>query len=897
MSNLPVPGVVDATGVGDTAILPANSSYLRMVGNDKRLVVHDGVTVGGIKHATKPEVDAKPDRFPAAPASTVSSDYDELFAGFTQRFYDSVNNRLFPCRGLGPDNAGCPDTSLPDGSGNKLSPWMWGMAIRVLAERVRTNIARGTSTTASIARVQNSWNYFKTQFTTTQMTSTVYGTNQIYGLADDAALLTNAFMDVWDTTGDTTALRIAVEAHAAAFIMFQDTRPQNPIVSYTATTPAGLVLQRNTYGHQYDQSKGLTDGSSCHEMFLAICSWRLAQVPAATIASLYASNGTALGAAYQAALLQQAKDIWAWAAQYLRWGGSAQAAAGIYGSLIVLNPSATNFHQLDQITTRPTTQRGHTAFADHGTVSAIILSDMLYRSTGQAPYLTEMQSALVAYPTQTTGFGRTWKGLPCLVNSQDPFTDGMWHAEATRRALARYPNATDYAAFKLAILGAAKMIAAQSNKGSVSPNWGPPEISDPNNSVPCTFWEDDSSYVGGGGNQADGRQVTTASSSMGVIQAADMLVGTEAAIGSGMNSGGVEILPSQTAASLAGAAKARFNPFLQLGRRSALRGVDLDGTARIIIDEAEGFRVGPLGVDIWKAASTHGDHYFFGNVTSVNQGIGILTGQTNQFYLGKPGGDFGVNFASGVYINGTSGAIYLGIGNSPIVSVTAGLVTINTQLQTSQDIRPTSDNNLSLGAPAQRWAGIYLGNNPNVTSDATTKTEVTPFSADELSAARAIAAILTKFKSIDAVERKGSAARWHSGALAQAVVQELQARSLIDTPAPGEIATNIPYDWVGYDAWPARPAQPAVEAVDEVSHVEQVTTPSGEVIEMLVVDTPGVMGRDAVEAVDAGSLYSIRYESLLVWIAAAHEQALAALEAALPLLISRVVALENAHAQ
>ena len=641
MSNRGTTTTFDDTGNTRTAVLKKSEMVIDTApGGDGRLRVGDGVTPGGREHVT---------RFPSAPASTVVSDYDDLYPGFTQRFYDTANNRLYPLRGLGPDNAACPDISLPDSNGNKMSAWMWAIEQRALVER-----ARKTQTATAIARVQNSWNYFKTQFSTVQMTSAVYGANQVLGLADDAAWIANSFMDTWDITGDATALRAAIEVFAATYVMFQDTRSQNPIISYTAKTPAGVTLQRNIYGYLYDQSRGLNDGSSCHEVMVAICGGRIAALPDATIAGLYASNGTTSAQALKAALSALFADTFTWYMAYLRWAGSATAVAGLCGSLLILNPSASDFHKLENISIRGTTKRAATAFADHGTVAAIVMSDMLYQSTNDVKYLTEMQSALVAYPTDTTGFGRRLRGLPCLVNSQDPWTDGYWHAEATRRVLARYPDPAAYSDYKLHILGAAKVIAARSGNGRISPDWGPAELS---GGAGCYFWPQDSANVSGGGGQADGRHGTAASSSMLVLAAGAMLAATEAVMGSGMNAASVEITSGQAAAAAGGLDVTRFSPYLNFGR-GEWRSITADGTFRAYIDEVVRVTIGLNGIDFWQGASSHGDHYFFGGGIMVNQGMQFLASKYGyQLYIGEPGGSPGINLGvqnSYINANGTS---------------------------------------------------------------------------------------------------------------------------------------------------------------------------------------------------------------------------------------------------
>jgi hypothetical protein len=619
MSNRGITTVIDTDGVSRNTVL--NTGELVIDATTRQYRVGDGVTKGGLPQVAQ---------FPPSPASTVQSSYDTLFPAWRNRFFDDTGNRLYPTRGLGKNNAGCPDTTLPDADGNKLSPWQWAQAIPPLYDRWVAASSAGvpTAIAKSKARIAGAWAYFQTQFTFSQMVATAYGSNPTSGLSDDNAWFANALWMIHVVTGDATALKVLLEYIAGTYITYQDTRASNPITKYNATTPGGLVPQHNKLGIKYDYGNGSGDISCTTETGLGVAAFYVSQLSDATVAAAYTGGtATASAQALKAAYLQLAKDVWTWAFTYGKWAGSATAVAGLQciGVNLGNNPGTPNPGGSSY-----TTQRGYSAFYPAGPQAFLVLSDQLFGLTGTAQYLTELQIALTAYPTQTTGFGRSCYGMPALVNCRDPWTDGFYMGEATRRIVARYPNPTDYKEYKLAVLGAAKVIAAASADGITQPIWGPPELG-PNPGADTWPRDQAAGYSGtGGGGQATGRQIMAASSSLNVVYAATLLIPVEAALGSGMSAGAIEILPSQTAAALAALQAAKLEVLFNYGPYS-LRVDTANGWVREFFKELEVRRLDAFGETIFGAVTVNG-----GGVSATG-GFYIVGGPTD-FRLGWANG-------------------------------------------------------------------------------------------------------------------------------------------------------------------------------------------------------------------------------------------------------------------
>jgi hypothetical protein len=197
-------------------------------------------------------------------------------------------------------------------------------------------------------------------------------------------------------------------------------------------------------------------------------------------------------------------------------------------------------------------------------------------------------------------------------------------------------------------------------------------------------------------------------------------------------------------------------------------------------------------------------------------------------------------------------------------------------------LAPGFDNAQSLGLPAARWSQVYAGAGTISTSDARTKDWRGGLDADELAAATVIAGSIGVYRFLDAIRDKGDAARLHVGVLAQQVVGIMLAHGL----DPDRYAFICHDQWEEVPGTPARDAVPAIPAVPETPARKAVRR-RGKILQLAmpaIPSTPEIPGVPAVPAGDpipAGDRYGIRYEELAMFLAAAQEQRLAAIEAKL----------------
>ncbi len=168
---------------------------------------------------------------------------------------------------------------------------------------------------------------------------------------------------------------------------------------------------------------------------------------------------------------------------------------------------------------------------------------------------------------------------------------------------------------------------------------------------------------------------------------------------------------------------------------------------------------------------------------------------------------------------------------------------------------PGSDNDRTLGSSSLRWSVVYAGTGAINTSDAREKTWRGAPTTAELAAARRIIAELGFFQWNDAIADKGAAgARYHFGVRAQAVWAIMADEGLIDPIVEG-VTPSSSYAFLCYDEWPA------VEAVAEER------------------DEEGNITVAAVAARPAGNRFGIRPDQLALFLIAAQEARIAALEA------------------
>jgi hypothetical protein len=125
------------------------------------------------------------------------------------------------------------------------------------------------------------------------------------------------------------------------------------------------------------------------------------------------------------------------------------------------------------------------------------------------------------------------------------------------------------------------------------------------------------------------------------------------------------------------------------------------------------------------------------------------------------------------------------------------------------------------------------------------------------------------------VEKGADGARLHTGVKAQQAISIMQGHGL----------DPMRYAFVCYDEWEALDAIPEIEGQEYRPAVwsDPVFDEEGTLIEEPVVlepEVPMILPQLAVPGRAAGNIYGIRYDELAMFLAAAQEQRLAALEAA-----------------
>lgn len=182
-------------------------------------------------------------------------------------------------------------------------------------------------------------------------------------------------------------------------------------------------------------------------------------------------------------------------------------------------------------------------------------------------------------------------------------------------------------------------------------------------------------------------------------------------------------------------------------------------------------------------------------------------------------------------------------------------------LETSGNLASGVDNSgNALGLPSLRWSVVYAATGTINTSDEREKEWRGRLTDAELRAARRIAAELGFYRWLNAIAEKGEAARLHFGARAQAVWRIMADEGLVDPIGDDGLPGSTTYAFLCFDQWeeiPAIPAQPAQLG------------PDGEILSPEVAEVP---------ARPAGNRFGLRVDQLALFLIAAQEQRLLALE-------------------
>lgn len=176
-------------------------------------------------------------------------------------------------------------------------------------------------------------------------------------------------------------------------------------------------------------------------------------------------------------------------------------------------------------------------------------------------------------------------------------------------------------------------------------------------------------------------------------------------------------------------------------------------------------------------------------------------------------------------------------------------------------IAPGADATQAFGTGSRRWHTLYAQTGAINTSDTDEKEWLgAGFSPAELTAARRISAEIGSYRWLASIAEKGDDARIHIGVRAQAVWAIMADEGLID-PIEASGTPSSRYAFLCYDEW---------DATDPVAAVKEVRDEDGNII---------IPGQPFQPGVDAGHLFGIRPDQLVLFLIAAQEARIAAIEA------------------
>lgn len=156
---------------------------------------------------------------------------------------------------------------------------------------------------------------------------------------------------------------------------------------------------------------------------------------------------------------------------------------------------------------------------------------------------------------------------------------------------------------------------------------------------------------------------------------------------------------------------------------------------------------------------------------------------------------------------------------------------------------PVDDNTLSIGYSQKRLTAVYAVNGTIQTSDARLKSEVRPFTDDEIKASKLLAKEIGFFSWLAKQETEGDKAREHVGMTVQKAIEIMESCNL----------DPLHYGFICHDTW---------DETQEVVGYEN-----------------GDSDKPIVKTIPAGDRYSFRYDQLNLFIAKGFEARLSALEA------------------
>lgn len=254
------------------------------------------------------------------------------------------------------------------------------------------------------------------------------------------------------------------------------------------------------------------------------------------------------------------------------------------------------------------------------------------------------------------------------------------------------------------------------------------------------------------------------------------------------------------------------------------------------------------------------------------RGSAALINGDYLFEISGVGDDGASNWASGGGVTGVqilgqvSGTVSSGIVPMLLRFNTmnsAGVLAGRWVIDSDGTLRPFTNAANDFGSASHKPNNIYAVNGTIQTSDANYKTPKEDLTKKEIAVAQACLPLITKYKLLSAVSEKGlSAARYHFGIIAQDVMAAFAEQEL----------DALNYGAVGYDEWAEAPA--VYRDTEEVKDKDGVVITASEKI----LDVP---------AREAGSMYSVRYDELAMFIIAGLSEKINDFDARLSALESR----------
>jgi hypothetical protein len=162
---------------------------------------------------------------------------------------------------------------------------------------------------------------------------------------------------------------------------------------------------------------------------------------------------------------------------------------------------------------------------------------------------------------------------------------------------------------------------------------------------------------------------------------------------------------------------------------------------------------------------------------------------------------------------------------------------INNQVISGYQLRPSTDNTVSLGASGARWTEVFAANGTINTSDEREKDLIEEIPQAWLNAWADVKYARFKFK--EAIEKKGDGARWHVGLVAQRVQQAFAAHGI----------NAFDIGLLCYDEWE--------DQFEDVLAEQEITDAEGNKSKVLVKTG------ERIQTQKAGNLYGVRYEQAL----------------------------------